>query len=57
MRQYMYSSHVLYLGFTQVIWTHGIAVWQIRYIGFRQVIRARITCLCCIFPSPSAQEI
>ena len=30
MRQYMYSSHVLYLGFTQVIWTHGIAVWQIR---------------------------
>jgi hypothetical protein len=26
MRQYMYSSHVLYLGFTQVIWTHGIAV-------------------------------
>jgi len=26
MRQYMYSSHVLNLGFTQVIWTHGIAV-------------------------------
>jgi len=26
MRQYMYSSHVLYLDFTQVIWTHGIAV-------------------------------
>jgi hypothetical protein len=27
MRQYMYSSHVhvLYLGFTQVIWTHGSA--------------------------------
>ena len=43
------SPHVLYLGFTQVIWTHGIAVWQIRYIGFRQVIRAHITCLSCIF--------
>jgi hypothetical protein len=34
MRQYMYSSHVLYLGFTQVIWTHGIAVWQIRYKAY-----------------------
>ena len=45
MRQYMYISHVLYLGFTQVIWTHDIAVWQIRYIGFRQVIRVHITCL------------
>ena len=49
MRQYMYSSHVLYLGFSQVIWTHGIAVRKIRYIGFKQVIRAHITCLCFIF--------
>ena len=57
MRQYMHSSHVLYLGLTQVIWTYGIAVGQISYIGFRQVIRAHITCLCSIFPSPSAQEI
>jgi hypothetical protein len=48
----MYSSHVLYLGFTQVIWTYGIAVGQIRYIGFRQVIRAHITCLSRIFPDP-----
>jgi hypothetical protein len=52
-----FQCHVLYLGFTQVIWTHGIAVWQIRYIGVRQVIRAHITCLSCIFLSPSAQEI
>jgi hypothetical protein len=49
----VYSSHVLYLGFTQVIWTHGIAVWQIRYKGFRQVIRAHITSLCFIFPEPN----
>ena len=29
----------------------------ISYIGFRQVIRAHITCLCFIFPEPKAREI
>jgi hypothetical protein len=30
---------------------------NISYIGFRQVIRAHITCLCFIFPEPKAREI
>ena len=34
-----------------------LSVPNISYIGFRQVIRAHITCLCFIFPEPSAQEI
>ena len=29
----------------------------ISYIGFSQVIRAHITCLCFIFPEPKAREI
>jgi hypothetical protein len=29
----------------------------ISYIGFRQVIRAHITCLCFVFPEPKAREI
>jgi hypothetical protein len=29
----------------------------ISYIGFRQVIRAHVTCLCFIFPEPKAKEI
>ena len=47
-------------GFLWVLWfpppiklTHHI----ISYIGFRQVIRAHITCLCFIFPEPKAREI
>jgi hypothetical protein len=35
----------------------GVCKNTIRYIGFRQVIRAHTTCLCFIFPSPSAREI
>ena len=30
---------------------------NISYIGFRQVIRAHITCLCFIFPETKAREI
>ena len=33
------------------------ARYIISYIGFRQVIRAHITCLCFIFPEPKAREI
>ena len=32
-------------------------IYIISYIGFRQVIRAHITCLCFIFPEPKAREI
>ena len=35
----------------------AITVNTISYIGFRQVIRAHITCLCFIFPESKAREI
>ena len=37
--------------------TDSILHYTISYIGFRQVIRAHITCLCFIFPEPKAREI
>ena len=51
---------MLKLNSVQNAYSVDIKLWSlnnISYIGFRQVIRAHITCLCFIFPEPKAREI